>query len=360
MQEEEEKYIHEAFQLNWIAPVGPHISRFENNLQTYSGSPHVTALNSGTSAIHLALILAGIQEGDEVLASTFTFSATINPILYQKAIPVFVESEKDTWNTSPEYLEEAIVKRIAKGKKPKAFILVHLYGNPANLSKIMEICRKYDILLIEDAAESLGSTYNGQMTGTFGDYGIYSFNGNKIITTSGGGALLTKHKSDADKALYLATQAKGKADFCLHEAIGYNYRMSNIAAAIGLGQMEVLNQRIEKRRQILSLYKKAFQEIPEINFPRELDGATSNCWLSSICWTSKVDPASIRKEMDKEGIETRRLWKPMHTQPIFSDFPYYGDNTSKVLFEKGLSLPSGTALGEKEVSLISEIIRSFF
>lgn len=356
------KYIEEAFDKNWIAPLGPNVDNFEKDICNYSGAAHAAALSSGTSALHLALILLGVTSGDEVLCSSFTFSASANPIVYQGATPVFIDSEEETWNMSPEYLEVAIKDRIAKGKKPKAIILVHLYGQPAKLKEISEIAARYEIPLIEDAAESLGATYNGKMTGTFGVMGIYSFNGNKIITTSGGGALISDNKELIDKARFLATQARDAAPHYQHSQIGYNYRMSNIVAGIGRGQMEVLQERIKQRRSNFEYYKKSFEAIKEISFLPELEGTFSNRWLTCILLkkSSKISSETIRLALDKDNIESRPLWKPMHLQPIFESYPYYGNKVSETLFETGLCLPSGSNLKSEDLNRVSTIIKSLF
>ena len=345
---EELNFVKNAFETNWIAPLGPHVNAFEHDIEKFTNCGYAAALSSGTAAIHLALILCGVEENDEILASTFTFSATINPIIYQKAIPIFVESEKDTWNMDPEILEYAIQDRIKKNKKPKAIIIVHLYGQPAKIDKIKKISEHYDIPLIEDAAESLGSTFNGKMTGTFGKFGIYSFNGNKIITTSGGGALVSQNKEAIEKAKFLASQARDTAPYYLHSQIGYNYRLSNILAGIGRGQMKVLPLRIKQRRNVFEYYKKQLASIEGISFLPEIEGSFSNRWLTCILVdpekTNGITNEDIRLHLEKKNIETRLLWKPMHTQPVFSTFPYYGNRLSEDLFSKGLCLPSGSNL----------------
>ncbi len=291
---EEQKYVKEAFDTNWVAPLGPNVNGLEEDICKYTGAGSCCALSSGTAAIHLALIMLGVEEGDEVLCSTFTFSATVNPIRYQKAIPVFVDSETDTWNMNPVLLEEAIIDRIAKGKKPKAIILVHLYGMPAKMEEIMAIAKKYDIPVIEDAAEAIGSTYRGKAMGTFSEIGIYSFNGNKIITTSGGGALVSNDPEYIKKAIFLATQARDNAPHYQHSEIGYNYRMSNIVAGIGRGQMEVLNDRVEARRKNFDYYKKELSEIKSISFVEEPEGFYANRWLTTILTSSFETRERIR------------------------------------------------------------------
>lgn len=368
MGEMERVFVQEAFDTNWIAPLGPHVNGFEADLQAYTGAGHAAALSSGTAALHLALILLDVKAGDEVICQSFTFSASANPIVYQGAVPVFVDSEKDTWNMSPEYLEAAIEDRLAKGKKPKAIIAVHLYGMPAKMDEIAAIAAKYAIPLIEDAAEALGSHINGKMCGTFGKLNILSFNGNKIITTSGGGALLSEDAEMIAKARFLATQARDNAPHYQHSHIGYNYRMSNVVAAIGRGQMVVLNERIAARRANYDRYVKLFGEINAKGFHIELlpepEGFFSNRWLSTIT----VDPAKnkwitredVRLALEAENIESRPLWKPMHLQPVFADAPFYGDGTSKGLFDQGLCLPSGSNLGVEDWMRIEEVLGRVF
>jgi dTDP-4-amino-4,6-dideoxygalactose transaminase len=355
-------YIHEAFNQNWIAPLGPNVDHFEKDLCSYSGASHASVLVSGTAALHLALIMLGVGQGDEVLCSTFTFSATANPIVYQKAIPIFIDSEKDTWNMCPDTLEAAIKDRLSKGKKPKAIFLVHLYGQPAKLEEIMEISKRYEIPLIEDAAESLGARYKGKMTGTFGLMGVYSFNGNKIITTSGGGALVSNNKEYIDQSRFLATQARDPAPHYQHSQIGYNYRMSNIVAGIGRGQMEVIEERVKKRRSIFDYYQKTFSTIKEINFLPEYKDTFANRWLTCIYMSpsSKVTREMIRIELENDNIESRPLWKPMHMQPVFKDAPFYGSNVSEQLFQQGLCLPSGTSMTSEDLLRVSEVIFNLF
>lgn len=357
-------YINKAFEENWIAPLGPNLNGFEFDLQKYLNIAHVAALSSGTAAIHLALILLGIKENDEVLVSSFTFSATANPIIYQKAIPIFIDSEKETWNMDSELLESAIIDRIRKGKKPKAIVLVHLYGMPAKIDEILEIANKYGIPVIEDAAEALGSEYKGQKLGTFGKFGILSFNGNKIITTSGGGALISNDKESIEKARFLATQARDVAPHYQHSQIGYNYRMSNIVAGIGRGQMEVIHNRVKKRRDINNLYKELLSSKKGINFLTEpSEDYFSNYWLTTITLDKNKlgkNREDIRLHLEKYNIESRPLWKPMHLQPVFKDFPAYLNGVSKDLFDKGLCLPSGSNLTENDlhgvVNGINELI----
>jgi len=362
MGENEFKYVAEAFDLNWIAPVGPHLNKFEEKLSEISEGRDIAAVSSGTSAIHLALILLGIQNGDEVLCSSFTFSASANPIVYQGATPIFLDSELDTWNMSPEFLELAIKDRIKRGKKPKAIILVHLYGMPAKMNEILEISNKYDIPIIEDAAEALGSTYFGKPLGCISDFGIYSFNGNKIITTSGGGALISSDSEMINKAKFLATQARDDAPHYEHTHIGYNYRLSNVSASIGLGQLEVLQDRVKKRREIFNFYKTQLSEIKEISFLDEIEGFYSNRWLTTILISedSKITKEELRLFLEKDKIESRPLWKPMHMQPIFKDYPCYGGRNSEYLFKYGLCLPSGSNMSDEDLIRIVNKIKQAF
>ena len=314
MGENEYKYVTEAFDLNWIAPVGPHLNSFEKKLSEISDGKEIAALSSGTSAIHLALILLGVECGDEVLCSSFTFSASANPIVYQGAKPVFIDSELDTWNICPNYLEEAIINRLENNIKPKAIIVVHLYGMPAKMTEIIALSKKYDIPIIEDAAEGLGSTYFGKPLGCLAEFGIYSFNGNKIITTSGGGALISSDKEKIQKSKFLATQARDDAPHYEHSHIGFNYRLSNVSAAIGLGQLEVLQDRVNRRREIFDYYRRELSQIKEISFVEEMDGFYSNRWLSTILISkdSKANREDVRLHLEKDNIEARPLWKPMH------------------------------------------------
>ena len=360
---EELKYIHEAFNSNWIAPLGPNVDGFEKDLQTFlGGGVHVAALSSGTAAIHLALVILGVKAGDEVICQSMTFSASANPIAYQGATPVFVDSEAQTWNMSPEYLQIAIEDRIKKGRKPKAIIVVHLYGMPAQMDEIMALSRKYEIPVVEDAAEALGSTYNGKALGTFGDIGILSFNGNKIITTSGGGALVAANEEYVKKARFLSTQALDPAPHYQHSHIGYNYRMSNISAGIGRGQMEVLNNRVAQRRQNFEYYTKAFAALNEIELGVEPDDRFySNHWLTAaLIKGNHVSREDIRLALVAANIDCRPLWKPMHLQPIFEAAPYYGNGTSDQLFEAGLCLPSGSNLTPSELDKVASIIKGVF
>jgi dTDP-4-amino-4,6-dideoxygalactose transaminase len=356
-------YVKDAFDTNWIAPLGPNVDGLEKDIEAFLGQgTYVAALSSGTSALHLALINIGVKAGDEVICQSMTFSASANPIAYLGATPVFVDSEEDTWNMSPEFLEQAIKDRISKGKKPKAIIPVHLYGMPANMDKIIEIADKYEIPVVEDAAEALGSTYKGRAAGTFGAMSILSFNGNKIITTSGGGAFVSQNEDWIKKARFLATQARDAAPHYQHSHIGYNYRMSNICAGIGRGQMEVLKNRVEKRRSNYEFYKNVLSGIDAITFVDEPSADYySNRWLTTILVKGgKVTREDIRLNLEQFNIETRPLWKPMHLQPIFADSPYYGDKVSEKLFEDGLCLPSGSNLTDEELNFVVEKIKACF
>lgn len=358
----EQKYVKEAFDTNWVAPLGANVNAFEKSLENYTQIEHAAALSSGTSAIHLALILLGVGPGDEVIASSFTFSATVNPIVYQGATPILIDSEEETWNMSPILLEKAIKERLALGRKPKAIIPVHLYGMPAKIDEILEIANRYEIPVIEDAAEALGSRFKGQSMGTFGLMGVLSFNGNKIITTSSGGALISNDKSLIDRSRYLATQARDQAPHYQHSVIGYNYRMSNIVAGIGRGQMEVLDDRIAQRRANFNYYKLHLSDIDGISFQEEPNkNHFSNYWLSCIL----VDPSKtggitredLRLAMEEENIECRPLWKPMHLQPVFSGAPFYGNGISERLFNEGLCLPSGSNLITEDRDRVIEVVQ---
>lgn len=361
----EMKYVQEAYDTNWVAPLGPNVNGFEIELEKYvKEDAKVACLSSGTAAIHLALIMAGVQQDDEVLCQSFTFSASANPIAYQGAKPVFIDSEKETWNMCPVALEEAIKDQIVQGKKPKAIIVVHLYGMPAKIAEICNIANEYDIILIEDAAEALGSTYKGRKCGTFGDFGILSFNGNKIITTSGGGALVCKNEESKKRAIYLATQARDIAAHFQHSEIGYNYRMSNVLAGIGRGQMEVLDKHIGLRRANQQFYKKIFSEVPGITVFEEPNAAYfSNHWLSSITIDKTKTGFSredLRLSLWEDIIESRPLWKPMHLQPVFKNCAYYGEQIAETLFKNGLCLPSGSNLTEEDRMRIESSIRKLF
>lgn len=373
-------YIQKAFEENWISPLGPNVDGFEQDLSDYTGIPHVAALSSGTSAIHLSLVLLGVEAGDEVLCQSMTFAASANPVTYRGARPVFVDSEADTWNMDPELLKQAIEDRIKEsGKKPKAIIPVHLYGMSGRISEIMEIAGEYNIPVIEDAAESLGSHINGKMTGTFGNLGVLSFNGNKIITTSGGGAIVSDNEEYIKKARFLATQARDDAPHYQHSEIGYNYRMSNISAGIGRGQMEVLDERVAQRRAVHEYYFEALKGTwlklgirnsklgirnssqRGIYFLKEPEGYFSNRWLTTIIVNPEeagVSREDIRLELEEENIQARPLWKPMHMQPVFKDALFYGNGLSEWLFEYGLCLPSGSNLEEEDLKRVVGVIRS--
>ena len=357
----EMKYVQEAFDQNWVAPLGKNVDEFENAIQEFiEEDKFVAALSSGTAALHLALIQLGVGYGDEVICQSFTFSASANPIKYLGANPVFVDSDPVNWNMSPFFLEEAIKDRISKNKKPKAVIIVHLYGMPALMDEITAICSKYEIPLIEDSAEALGSTYKNKKCGTFGDFAILSFNGNKIITTSGGGALVGPTKETKEKTIFLSTQARDNAPHYQHSEIGYNYRLSNICAGIGRGQMEVLSDRIQQRRAINEFYKDVFSNIDAVNlFSEASSDFFSNHWLSSITIDKKVTTRTNQELMAafaEENIETRPLWKPMHLQPVFNDCQYYGETVSEELFTAGLCLPSGSNITNDDKNRIYEVI----
>lgn len=360
----EQNFVNEAFQTNWIAPLGPNVAGFEKDLESYLGTGnHVAALSSGTAALHLALILLGVKRGDEVICQSMTFSASANPIVYQGATPIFVDSEPDTWNICPNHLEEAIKDRIAKGKKPKAIIAVHLYGMPYKVEAITKISEQYEIPIVEDSAEALGSAYKGKKCGTFGDIAVLSFNGNKIVTTSGGGALVSRNQRYKEKAIFLATQARDDAPHYQHSEIGYNYRMSNVCAGIGRGQMEVLEDHVGLRREMNQFYQEIFERTAGVKvFSEPTSDILSNHWLSCIlvdkaaCGFSNED---IRVKMAENNIECRPLWKPMHLQPIFKKAPYYGEDISENLFDRGLCLPSGSNLKPKEKDKINDVLMHF-
>jgi dTDP-4-amino-4,6-dideoxygalactose transaminase len=359
----EMKYIQEAFEHNWVAPLGKNVDEFEIAIERFLGEKFVGVLSSGTAALHLALVQLGVGIGDEVICQSFTFSASANPIKYLGANPVFVDSDETNWNMSPVYLEQAIQDRISKGKKPKAIIVVHLYGMPARMDEISDVCEKYGIPLVEDSAESLGSTYKGKMCGTFGEFGILSFNGNKIITTSGGGALVTNTKEQKLKTIFLSTQARDNAPHYQHSEVGYNYRLSNISAGIGRGQMEVLSERISQRRANHEFYKELFSDIAAVTvFSEANSDFYSNHWLTSITLdknlTAKTNHDLMNAFADK-NIETRPLWKPMHLQPVFKDCPYYGEKIAEDLFDRGLCLPSGSNLTNDDKKRIKDVINNF-
>jgi len=362
----EQKFVQEAFDANWVAPLGPNVTGFEVDLEQYiQADKFVAALSSGTAALHLGLILLGVKPGDEVICQSMTFSASANPIAYLGATPVFIDSESLTWNMCPKALETAIQDRIAKGKKPKAIIAVHLYGMPYQVDEINAIATMYGIPVLEDSAEALGSTYKGRKCGTFGTIGVLSFNGNKIITTSGGGALVAPDKVLKDKAVFLATQARDNAPHYQHSEIGYNYRLSNICAGIGRGQMEVLDDHIALRRKMHAFYVNLFADIPGVTvFSEPNDTYFSNHWLTAIilnpALTNGVTRETLRLAMEAQNIECRPLWKPMHLQPIFEQYPYYGGTVSETLFNDGLCLPSGSNLTDAERNRITELVREVF
>ena len=368
----EQEFIQEAFDTNWVVPLGPNVNAFEKSLRDFliengelkieNEGKRVVALSAGTAALHLGLILLGVEEGDEVICQSFTFSASANPIAYLGAKPVFVDSERETWNMDPVLLEEAIKDRLEKtGRLPKAIIPVHLYGMPGKLDEILEIANRYEIPVLEDSAEALGSEYKGKKCGTFGEYGVLSFNGNKMITTSGGGALVCPNEERAKRALFYATQAREQAPHYQHEKIGYNYRMSNICAGIGRGQMFVLDEHVTRRRAIHDLYVKLLAGVKGVKVmcQPEGEGFNSNYWLT--CITVEPEEAGFTREdvrlaLDEENIESRPLWKPMHLQPVFKDAPYYGNGTSERLFEIGLCLPSGPTLTDEDVERVVKVI----
>jgi dTDP-4-amino-4,6-dideoxygalactose transaminase len=355
----EKKYVLDAIQSNWISPLGPYVTKMESDLAKYIKCDDVALLNSGTAAIHLALKLLEVAQGDIVLCQSMTFSASANPILYEKAIPVFIDSEEETWNICPLAAEEAIKKYISLNKKPKAIIVVHLYGMPAKMEELTKLSNKYKIPIIEDAAEALGSNINNKMCGSFSEFGVLSFNGNKIITTSGGGALLSNNVLAIQKARFLASQAKDPAPHYEHSAIGYNYRLSNISAAIGVGQLEVLNNRVLARRANFDFYKDNLSSIEGIKFNMEPEGFYSNRWLSCITLDSnKFSPDQLRLGLEKQNIESRPLWKPMHLQPIFREFDFIGGSVSENLFNKGLCLPSGSNLNNIDRERVLKTIKS--
>ncbi|MCF6359272.1 MAG: LegC family aminotransferase [Cyclobacteriaceae bacterium] len=371
----EQAYIKEAFDTNWISTIGPQINAFEESLSQYTQTPHVVALSSGTSAIHLALNILGVGRGDTVITQSFTFAASAFPITYLGAKPIFIDSEKDSWNMDPNVLEDALKQmNPPKGragnsahqkggqanKLPKAIIPVHLYGMPAKMQEINEVALKYGIPVIEDAAEALGSTYQNKRCGSLSDMGILSFNGNKIITTSGGGALLSDKEQYINKAKFLATQARDAAPHYQHTQIGYNYRLGNVNAAIGLGQMEVLDERVKRKREIFNFYKNALTGIDGIAFQPELKNSFSNRWLTAILTESFEQRETIRLALEKENIESRPLWKPMHLQPVFADAQYFGGGVAEDLFNRGLCLPSGTAMDDSDLEGIIDIIKSQF
>lgn len=353
----EMQYVQEAFNTNWIAPLGPNVDEFEKELAEKVGSKHAAAMTSGTGAIHLALKAAGVKEGDIVLCQSLTFSATANPIIYQNAIPVFIDSDYETWNMNPKALENAFEKY---GKRVKAVLLVHLYGLSTDMDKIMEICNRYNVAVIEDAAESLGAYYKGKHTGTFGDFGIFSFNGNKIITTSGGGMLVSNDEELVNKVRFWSTQSRDTARHYEHSELGFNYRMSNVVAGIGRGQLKVLDQRVAKKKYIFEYYKKELGNLEGIEFMPINDWNEPNYWLSVITLNGSVKPLELMETLEKENIESRPVWKPMHMQPFFAEYDYVGGKVSEKLFENGVCLPSDTKMTYGDLERICSIIKSLW
>lgn len=359
MGDNEQFYVKEAFNTNWIAPLGPNVQAFETAIEEFIGNKtYAACFSSGTAAIHLGLQLLGVGPGDEVLCQSFTFAASVNPITYLGASPILIDSERDTWNLSPELVELAIKDRLTHGKKPKAIIAVHLYGMPYKIEEIHAIAGKYEIPVLEDSAEALGSSYKGVKCGSFGEIGILSFNGNKIITTSGGGAMLCKYQSTKDKAVFLSTQARDNAPHYQHSQVGYNYRMSNVLAGIGRGQMEVLGDRVEARRNNFYFYKKQLSNVSGISFLDEIDGVFSNRWLTCILTDSYETRENLRRILEKENIESRPLWKPMHLQPVFENAISYTNGVSEDLFKRGLCLPSGSSMEQEDLERVCQIIKN--
>ncbi len=350
------EYVKEAFDTNWIAPLGENVNGFEIELAEKVGSKAAAALSSGTAAIHLALRAAGVSEGDIVFCPTLTFSATANPIIYQNAVPVFIDSNYETWNICPQALEDAFLRY----PEVKAVIVVHLYGLSADMDRIVELCKKYNVAIIEDAAESLGTYYKGKHTGTFGDYGIFSFNGNKIITTSGGGMLVSNNEEKISKARFWATQSRDQARHYQHSELGFNYRMSNVVAGIGRGQLKVLNQRVEKKKYIYEFYKRELSELEGVQFMPSNDWDEPNYWLSSMTLTGKVRPIHIFEALEAENIESRPVWKPMHLQPFFEKYDYIGEDVSENLFENGVCLPSDTKMTDEDLERVVETIKGMW
>ena len=353
----EQQYVQEAFDSNWVAPLGPNVNEFEKELAAKVGSKHAAALTSGTGAIHLALKAAGVGEGDIVLCPTLTFSATANPIIYQNATPVFIDSDEETWNMCPKAIEEAFEKY---GDQIKAVLVVHLYGLSADMDKIMEICDKYDVTVIEDAAESLGAYYKGQHTGTFGEFGIFSFNGNKIITTSGGGMLVSDNEEKIKKVRFWSTQSRDEARHYQHSELGFNYRMSNVLAGIGRGQLKVLDQRVAKKKYIFDFYQRELGDLEGVSFMPINDWNEPNYWLSVMTLSGNVRPLDIMTSLEKENIESRPVWKPMHLQPFFEEYDYIGSDVSERLFENGVCLPSDTKITDEELERVCLIIKKLW
>jgi pyridoxal phosphate-dependent aminotransferase EpsN len=357
----EQELIAEVFASNWIAPLGPHVDAFQSEFAKLVGASHAVALSSGTAALHLAIQLAGVGQGDDVLVSTLTFAASVNPIRYLGGTPVFVDSERESWNMDPELLCSELARRARTGKLPKAVVLVHLYGQCADIAPIMSMCESYEIPVIEDAAEALGASYEGHHPGTFGQMGIFSFNGNKIITTSGGGMLVTENALLAARALKLATQARDRAPHYEHSEIGYNYRMSNVLAAIGRGQLRNLEDRVRARRRNFEYYTEALSDIPGLDFQPEAAWGRHTRWLTTLTVDQREYGASsttLRQALETSNIEARPVWKPMHLQPVFRGFPAVGGSVSEDLFARGICLPSGSSLTEAELERVCDVVRS--
>jgi dTDP-4-amino-4,6-dideoxygalactose transaminase len=350
------EFVKDAFHTNWIAPLGPNVNNFEIELAQKVGIDHAAALVSGTAAIHMALKAAGVEQGDVVLVQSLTFSATVNPIIYQGAVPVFIDSDYETWNISPKYLEEALKKY----PNAKAVLVVHLYGLSADMDPIVELCKKYNVTLIEDAAESLGTTYKGKYTGTFGDYGIFSFNGNKIITTSGGGMLVSNNEERIKKVRFWATQARDQARHYQHSELGFNYRMSNVVAGIGRGQLKVLDQRVKQKQAIYNFYKKELGHLEGVSFMPINEWNNPNCWLTSITVRGKVKPLQIMELLEQHNVEARPLWKPMHIQPFYQEYDFVGDGIAEDLFNYGVCLPSDTKITEEELNYVCNLIKGLW
>lgn len=358
----EKKWIDKAFETGWITPLGPNVDHFEKLLEEYLDAPAVVALSAGTAAIHLGLILAGVEKGDEVICQSLTFSASANPVTYLGASPVFVDSEADTWNMDPVALEVAIKeRRSVTGRLPKAIVVVHLYGMPAKMDRINEVAARYGIPVVEDAAEALGSEFKGKKCGTLGRFGTLSFNGNKIITTSGGGALVCPDRETAERALFYATQARENRTYYYHEVIGYNYRLSNLCAGVGVGQMDVLQEHIDRRRQIHRLYAEGLADLDNVTVHTDpSDDFFSNYWLSTITLApgTEISPDEIREIMEMNNIETRRIWRPMHMQPVYREAPFYHTGVSEDIFERGLCLPSGSSLTDDEIGRVIDVLHT--
>jgi len=353
----EMQYVQEAFDTNWVAPLGPNVNEFEKELAAKVGSKHAAAMTSGTGAIHLALKAAGVGEGDVVFCPTLTFSATANPIIYQNATPVFIDSDYETWNMDPKALEAAFEKY---GDKVKAVLVVHLYGLSADMDKVMEICNKYDVTVIEDAAESLGAYYKGKHTGTFGEFGVFSFNGNKIITTSGGGMLVSDDEEKIKKVRFWSTQSRDAARHYQHSELGFNYRMSNVVAGIGRGQLKVLDQRVAKKKYIFDYYKRELGQLEGVDFMPINDWNEPNYWLSVMTLNGSIRPLDVMEALEKENIESRPVWKPMHMQPFFAEYDYVGSDVSEKLFENGVCLPSDTKMTYEDLERIVSIIKGLW